>query len=69
MARSTKLGIASVLLILGCALPSPLGVVSAAISCVLGLLAAQQGSKWWLVVPATIITLFAFIVYIGFHTP
>jgi len=67
MSRSTKLGLSSVLILLGCLLPSPFGVVCAVISCLLGLFAAQQGSKWWLMVPSAIIALTAGLMYIGFH--
>jgi len=37
------------------------------ISCVLAFLAAQQGSKWWLAIPCTIIVIFGFLMWIGFH--
>jgi len=67
MTRSVRLGIASVVLIAGCVFPSPLNVVFAVISCVLGFLAAQQGSRWWLVIPCTAIALAAFLFYVGFH--
>jgi hypothetical protein len=67
MKRSVKLGIASVVLVGGCVLPSPLNVVFAAISCVLGFLAAHQGSRWWLFVPSTIMAVGGFLLYIGFH--
>jgi hypothetical protein len=67
MDRSVKLGIASLVLIVGCLLPSPLNLVSTVISCILGFLAAYQGSKWWLVVPFTIIALAAWLIYVGFH--
>ena len=67
MTRSVKLGIASVVLVAGSVLPSPLNVVFAAISCVLGFLAAHQGSRWWLVVPCTIMALGGFLLFIGFH--
>lgn len=67
MTRSVKLGIASVVLAAGSVLPSPLNAVFATVSCVLGLLAAHQGSRWWLVVPITILTLSGILLYIGFH--
>jgi hypothetical protein len=67
MSRSTKLGLSSVLLLIGCLLPPPFGVICAVISCLLGLLAAQQGNKWWLIVPSAIIALTAGLMYIGFH--
>jgi hypothetical protein len=67
MDRSVKLGIASLILITGCALPSPFNLVFTVISCLLGFLAAHQGSKWWLVVPLTIIAVAAGLLYVGFH--
>jgi hypothetical protein len=67
MTRSVKMGVISVVLMGGAAAPSPLNAACLVISCVLGLLAAQQGSKWWLTVPGTIIAGIAFILYLGFH--
>jgi hypothetical protein len=67
MNRSMKLGVASVVLLFGCALPSPLNLVAIVISFVLGFLAAQHGSKWWLVVPCTIFTFGLLMMYVGFH--
>ena len=62
MRRSTKLGIASALLLGSTLVPAPyfdlrgpISFASVWLSCVLGLLAAQQGSKWWLVIPGAII--------------
>ena len=67
MGRSAKLGIASIFLFFGCALPSPLNLTFAVISCVLGFFAASQGSKWWLVVPCSELSFAALIAYIGFR--
>jgi hypothetical protein len=67
MERSVKLGAASVVLIAGCVLREPLDFVCGVLACALGLLAAQQGSKWWLAVPCVMVTLFAFLMYIGLH--
>ena len=67
MTRSTKLGIVSLVLLLGWVLPSPVGAVCAVISCLLGFFAAQQGSKRWFVVPSVIVALTCVLVYIGFH--
>jgi len=67
MTPSVRLGIASVVLVAGSVLPSPLNAVFAVISCVLGFLAAHRGSRLWLVVRCTIITLAGFLPYIGFH--
>jgi hypothetical protein len=61
------MGVASVCLALGSVLPSPIGFICAALSCVVGFLAAQQGSKWWLVVPCTIVVMFGLLAYVGFH--
>jgi hypothetical protein len=41
---------------------SPLGLVCAVISCVLGFLATRNGSKWWLVIPGLIVATFAFAI-------
>jgi hypothetical protein len=67
MSRSTKLGIASLFLLVGCVLPSPINFACAVIACVLGSLAAQQGSKWWLAVPCAIIASSIPIIYFGFQ--
>jgi hypothetical protein len=67
MTRSTKLGIGSLILFSGWVLPSPIGVVCVVISCLLGFLAAQQGSKWWFVVPSSIIAVTIGLLYVGFH--
>jgi hypothetical protein len=56
-----------VFLTFGCDLPAPIGFVLLVISCILGFIAAQQGSKWWLVVPCTEISLCVFMVYIAYH--
>jgi hypothetical protein len=68
MTRSTKLGIGSLILLFGWVLPSPIGAVCAVISCLLGLFAAQLGSKWWFAVPSAIVALAIALLYIGFHT-
>jgi len=67
MTRSLKMGVISVVLMGGAAAPSPLNAACLVISCVLGLLAAQQGSRWWLAVPGTIIGVTAVILYLGVH--
>jgi hypothetical protein len=74
MTRSAKLGIASVLLLVAIFIPpfadwrGPLSFATSWISFVLGLLAAQQGSKWWLVVPGAITTGFGIVIYAAFHS-
>jgi hypothetical protein len=67
MDRSAKIGTASLVLLPGCVLPSPFGAVCAVISCLLGFIAAHEGSKWWLLAPFTTITVVAGLLYIGFH--
>ena len=74
MARSTKLGIASVVLLLIALLAlfpkwdTPITFASAALSILFGLLAAQQGSKWWLTIPGLIIAGASFVWWIAAHT-
>lgn len=59
MSLSAKLGIAGVILtVLFMAFAGaeiPLSFVFAALACVLGLLAAHRGSKWWLALPCVIV--------------
>jgi hypothetical protein len=56
--QSAKLGITSVVLLLIAVVPPflnwryPITFVSVGLSGLFGLLAAQQGSRWWLTVPA-----------------
>lgn len=58
MTRSAKLGVASALLLGSIFIPpfsnwrEPISLASVGVSGVLGLLAAQQGSRWWLVIPS-----------------
>ncbi len=54
MARSTKLGIASICLLGTMLLGGPIGFAGGWLSALLGMLAASNGSKWWLVIPASI---------------
>jgi hypothetical protein len=69
MTRSVKLGIASVVLLAASPAPvtAPFGAVCLVISCVLALMAAQQGSKWWLVVPGIVVAGIAFFMFMAFH--
>lgn len=73
MARSVKLGITGILLLVCSVVVSfwnselPINFVLAFLSCVLALLAAQQGSKWWLVLPCTVLAVGGLIFYVGFH--
>jgi hypothetical protein len=65
MKRSTKAGIASAILLVSILIPpyqewrAPLSVACAVLSCGLGVLAACSGRKWWMVIPASILTAFA----------
>lgn len=69
MTRSVKLGIASVGLLIASPAPltAPFGAVCVVISCLLASMAAWQGSKWWLVVPAMVVVAIAFFVFMAFH--
>jgi hypothetical protein len=68
--RSTKAGIASVVLLLVVLIPpyrewrTPINLACAVLSCVLGALAATSGRKWWLVIPASIVAGFALDLYL-----
>ncbi len=70
MKRSTKAGIASVVLLLVVLIPpyrewrTPINLACAVLSCVLGALAATSGRKWWLVIPASIVAGFALDLYL-----
>lgn len=61
MKRSTKAGIASAVLFASIFVPpyrewrGPISLACAVLSCVLGVLAATSGRKWWLVIPASIV--------------
>jgi hypothetical protein len=72
--RSAKLGTTSVVLLLIALVPPflnwryPITFVSLGLSGLFGLLAAQQGSRWWLTVPAIIISGVSLALYLGFHS-
>lgn len=74
MTRSGKLGTASVVLLLSIFVPpfenwrEPISFASVGLSAVLGLLAAQQGSKWWLVIPCIIVAGCAAGLYLAAHS-
>jgi hypothetical protein len=74
MPRSAKLGIASILLLGSVFVPpfstwrEPLSFASVAVSGVLGFLAAQQGSKWWLALPGLIVAGCAISLYFAAHS-
>ncbi len=71
MTRSAKLGIASTVLLGSIFITpfsnwrQPISFVAVGMSGVLGLLAAQQGSKWWLVIPCLIVAGFAIGLYLA----
>jgi hypothetical protein len=73
MRKSAKLGAASSLLLASIFIPpytnwrEPINFASVVVSCVLGLLAAQHGSRWWLAIPCLIIVGFVFVLYLGAH--
>jgi hypothetical protein len=68
--RSTKTGIASALLFAGILIPpyrewrAPVSVAFAVLACVLGVLAATSGRKWWLIIPGSIVAGFALDLYL-----
>ena len=70
MKLSVKLGIAALILMAGSVVAAsmhgdfPLGLVCAVISCVLGFLAARNGSKWWLLIPGVILATTAFVIVV-----
>jgi hypothetical protein len=74
MTRSKKLGIVSVVLLGSVCIPpfanwrEPISFASVGVSAVLSLLAAQQGSKWWLVIPCVIVAGFAVGWYLAAHS-
>jgi hypothetical protein len=74
MTRSRKLGIVSTVLLGSVFVPpfanwrEPVSFASVGVSAMLGLLAAQQGSKWWLVIPCVIVTGFAVGLYLTAHS-
>jgi hypothetical protein len=67
---SFKLGIAALIFLVGSLAAagmhgdSPLALVCAVISCVLGFLAARNGSKWWLLIPGVILATTAFVIVV-----
>jgi energy-coupling factor transporter transmembrane protein EcfT len=73
MRRSTKLGIASLILVGSVFIyptpewRSPISMAAVWIAIVLSLIAAKQGSKWWLVVPGVVFTVNGLLAYIAFH--
>ena len=74
MTRSSKLGITSVVLLLIALVTPfinwqfPIAFVSGVLSVLFAVLAAQQGSRWWLTVPSIVIVEFSLGLYVGFHS-
>ncbi len=74
MTRSGKLGMAGIVLLGNVFVPpfqnwrEPISFASVGLSAVLGLLAAQQGSKWWLVIPCVIVAGCAAGIYLAAHS-
>lgn len=75
MKRPTKVGLASVALLLSIFIPpyaewrAPINVACAVLACVLGALAAGSGRRWWLVVPGSIVAGFALALYVAISMP
>ncbi len=74
MTRSGKLGTVSAVLLGSIFVPpfanwrQPISFASVGLAGVLGLLAAQQGSKWWLLIPCVIVVGFAVGLYLVAHS-
>src|SRR5882762_773383 len=74
MTRSWKQGITSAVLLGISFVPpfsncrEPLDFAFVSVSAVLGLPAAQQGSKWWLVIPRVIVAGFAVVLDFAAHS-
>jgi hypothetical protein len=68
--RATKTGIASLVFFASILVPpyrewrAPISLACAILACILGILAATSGRKWWLMVPASIIAAFALDLYL-----
>jgi uncharacterized membrane protein len=74
MVQSTKLGLASLILVASAVLPptsrlpEPIGFCCCVIACVLAFLASRQGSKWWLAIPAMLAVVTAISLYVALHS-
>jgi hypothetical protein len=74
MTRSAKLGITSVVLLLIALVTLfvnwqfPITFISGVLSFLFAVLAAQQGSRWWLTLPGILIVEFSLALYVGFHS-
>jgi hypothetical protein len=71
MTISSKLGVASLFLLAGSVLTSglelPISFAAAVITLVLGLFAAQSGSKWWLAVPFSVVAMLGLFFVVGWQ--
>jgi energy-coupling factor transporter transmembrane protein EcfT len=71
LTTSSKLGIASGIMAACavCFLPAPLPIsfICSVLSAVLGFIAAQRGSKWWLTIPSVLVIAAAMLLYVGLH--
>lgn len=74
MKRSTKAGIASAALLLSILIPpyrewrAPISLASAVLACILGVLAATSGRRWWFVIPASIVVGFVLDLLLVIYT-
>lgn len=74
MTLSQKLGAASAFLLATTLIPPysgwrfPINFACLGLSIVLALVAAHQGSKWWLTIPGLILGGVGFGLYLGFHS-
>ncbi len=74
MKRSTKAGIASAILFASILVPpyrewrAPISFACAVLACILGVLAATSGRKWWFVIPASIVAAFALDLYLVMYS-
>ena len=68
MTRSVKLGVACICFLGTVPIGGPVAFAGAWISVVLGGLAAQNGSKWWLVIPGVTVASVAFMLLVAFRS-
>jgi len=68
MKRSGQLGIASVGFLGTVFVGGPVAFAGLWLSAILGALAASNGSKWWLLIPAAIITVCVLLFVLAVHS-